>query len=150
MTDSKLPYRLRTARFLSRWEPFALEFLLMVLAAWLAFAMLDDRITEATNQMLFRTVATLDLDTEKLGLMALMASVLQAAGLFVCLVDKGSVSGTYLRVGGLALSAFLWSAIGLTLWILNPFSISCVPLIAWGFSAAWALLRYPAIPGRTP
>lgn len=142
----KWPWRLRLGIWLARWEPFGLELILIVLSGFLAYALLDDRVTASTNAPVFETIAALGLDTKQLGLLALSASALKMIGLFVCFMDRRSHGGALLRVGGLMLSFFIWMALGITIFTLNHYSVTFLPLVSWGLSAAWALLRFPAMP----
>ncbi len=138
----------RVVIFMRTWEPFAVEFILLTLTTFLSFAMLRDGLTLATGRPIYEALEQLRATPDVWGALAAVSGFMMAAGLFVCLTDHGSQGGTILRMAGLGLSAFLWIVLGLTIWMVNPYAISWLPMVCHGITAAWAMLRYPAMPIR--
>jgi len=135
--------------WMNHWERYRTEVLTSLASLWAAKSLLLAPSNFESRPFRFHLVAEISSSEVFWGWFALIAALLKLVGLLCCLRYQSHNLGLSLRVAGLSMSGFFWTAVGLSATIGNFDNITGTPMVLVGFAAWWLLFLFPAMPERT-
>lgn len=128
-------------------EPYRSEITLALASLWAAWVLFTPPSNFATFAKGFAYAA--DLATERQwAVFALVAACTKLGGLALTWCRRCQNTALTLRLIGLAMSGVFWVLLGLSACIGNPDTLFGFPVVLFGVTAWWLLVRFPTIPAQ--
>jgi hypothetical protein len=126
-------------------DPYRSEFMLALASLWAAYALL----TPPSNFETFRpgfSFAAQVATEHQWAVFALVAGCAKLGGLAATWCRRCQNAALMLRLIGLAMSGVFWVLLGLSACFGNPDTLFGFPVVLFGATAWWLLVRFPTIP----
>lgn len=137
----------RLGHYLNRLEPYRSEALFALSSLWASWVLVAPPSNFGTFPGGFRFAA--ELATERQwALFAFVAGVAKVVGLGLTACRRCRDTSLMLRLVGLAMSGLLWVLLGVSAVVGNPDTLFGFPVLLFGATAWWLLLRFPIMPAK--
>ncbi len=147
-----MPFWDRLSARLFAAEPYAIESFLALISIWGAWALFHPPSNFAAYRGAYLWISSIDSVEEHWASLLVLNAALTVSGLVLCLVFRRHSLGLTARLGGLAISGFFWTLLGLSTLLGNIDTLLGFPVFLIGVSAWVVLLRFPTMPssGHSP